>query len=182
MKAGKHDEILDRIDSMPNWQVFLCCRALVILLDRELGCSHTSLRPRDLVVADFNHFPRHGSIAIQRWCRSLAPVRRPVLARLGRFLMSMCLNRGYLRAVVSACATAQAPVANLGDLQPAQIMAALGVVMSWMSNGQEIPLPQAELFDRRPDACDWPSRRSAADPADPMSIDELVAADKSFRY
>ena len=49
MKTGKYDDILDRIDSMPNWQVFLCCRALVILLDRELTTAYTSLRPRELV-------------------------------------------------------------------------------------------------------------------------------------
>jgi hypothetical protein len=161
MKTGKHEEILDRIDSLPNWQVFLCCRTLVLLLDNELSNAKTSLRPGELVIADFKHFPRHGSIEIQRWCRSLTAVRRPALARMGRFLMSMCLNRGHSRAVTNACATAQAPVANLGDLQPAQILAALGVVMSWMANGQEIPLPQAKLFDCRPDACEWPSRRTS---------------------
>ncbi len=161
MKTGKHEEILDRIDSLPNWQVFLCCRTLVILLDRELIGAGASLRPEKLMIADFRDFPRHGSIEIQRWCRSLASVRRPALARMGRFLISMCLNRGYPQAVTSACATAQAPVANLGDLQPVDILAALGVVMSWMSNGQEIPLPQAELFDRRREACDWPSRRTS---------------------
>ncbi len=160
MKTGKQDDILDRIDSLPNWQVFLCCRTLVILLDRKLATASDSLRPGDIVIADLNQFPRHGSIEIQRWCRSLGSVRRPVLARMGRFLMTMCLNRGYQRAVMSACATAQAPVANLGDLQPVQIMAALGVVMSWMSIGQEIPLPQAELFDRR-EACEWPSRQTS---------------------
>ena len=84
---------------------------------------------------------------------------------------------------MSACATAQAPVANLGDLQPAQILSALGVVMSWMSNGQEMPLPQAELFDRRPDACDWPSRGSTPTvPADPKPIDERTLADKLFQH
>ncbi len=164
MKTGKHDEILDRIDSLPNWQVFLCCRTLVILLNRELSAASASLRPRDLVVDDFNQFPRHANIEIQRWCRSLGSVRRPVLARLGRFLMSMCLNRGYQPAVVSACATAQAPVANLGDLQPAQIVAALGVVMSWMTNGQEIPLPQAQLFERLSGAREGPSRRMSPAP------------------
>ncbi len=159
MKTGKHDGILDRIDSLPNWQVFLCCRTLVILLNKELAAASASLRPRDLVIEDFNQFPHHANIEIQRWCRSLGSVRRPVLARLGRFLMSMCLNRGCQPAVVSACATAQAPVANLGDLQPAQIVAALGVVMSWMTNGQEIPLPQAKLFERLSETREWPSRR-----------------------
>jgi hypothetical protein len=74
--------------------------------------------------------------------------------------MTLCLNRGHMQAVISACATAQAPVAHLGDLQPAQIVAALGVVMSWMPDGHEIPLPQAELFGRRDDACGWPSRHT----------------------
>lgn len=160
MKTGKYNDILDRIDCLPNWQVFLCCRTLVILLDNQLIAEKTSLRPRNLNVTDFSEFPRFGSIEIQRWSRSLGTARRPVLARLGRFLMIMCLNRGYLPAVVSACGTAQAPVTHLGELQPAQIVAALGVVMSWMPNGQEIPLPRAELFARRNVACEWPSRRS----------------------
>ena len=159
MKSGKYDNILDRIESLPNWQVFLCCRTLVILLDRQLTTDKTSLRPRDLVVTDMVQFPRFGSIGVQRWCRSLVAARRPALARMGRFLMIMCLNQGYTRAVIGACGTAQAPVAHLGDLQPSQIMAALGVVMTWMPDGQEIPLPQAELFARRNADCEWPSRR-----------------------
>lgn len=158
MKTGKYDDILDRIESLPNWQVFLCCRTLVLVLDQQLTTQKSSLRPKDLVITDFGQFPRHGRIEIQRWCRALTAARRPVLARLGRFLMAMCLNRGCRTAVISACSSAQAPVAHLGDLQPAQIMAALGVVMSWMPNGQEIPLPQASLFSCRDNACDWPSR------------------------
>ena len=58
MKTGKHDEILDRIDSLPNWQVFLCCRTLVILLDRELTNAGARLRPEKLMIADLRHFPR----------------------------------------------------------------------------------------------------------------------------
>lgn len=158
MKTRKYDDLLDRIDSLPNWQVFLCCRTLIVLLDNQLAAQQTSLRPRSLVVTNFDQFPRHASIEIQRWCRSLASARRPVLARLGRFLMTMCLNRGYIQTVIDACGTAQAPVAHLGDLQPAQILAALGVVMSWMPNGQEIPLPQAQLFSRQNNSCDWPAR------------------------
>lgn len=165
MKAAKYNDILDRIDSLPNWQVFLCCRTLVILLDRHLTAQAASLRPRNLVIVDFDQFPRHGRIEVQRWCRSLTSARRPVLARLGRFLMAMCLNRGHLQTVISACGTAQAPVAHLGNLQPAQIMAALGVVMSWMPEGREIPLPQPQLFGRRDGADRWPSRK--AHPAQP---------------
>jgi hypothetical protein len=170
MKTVKYDDILDRIDSLPNWQVFLCCRTLVVLLDRQLAARKTSLRPRGLVLTDFGQYPRHGCIEIQRWCRSLASARRPVLARLGRFLMTMCLNRGHLQAVIGACGTAQAPVAHLGDLQPAQIVAALGVVMSWMPDGQEIPLPQAHLFSRRAAQCAWPTRRTRpAAPCKPLT-------------
>lgn len=165
MKSRKYEDILDRIDSLPNWQLFLCCRTMVVLLDKQLDSQTASLRPNDLVITDFDQFPQYAGIETQRWCYSLGPARRPVLARLGRFLMTMCLNRGYMQAVISACATAQAPVAHLGDLQPAQIMAALGVVMSWMPNGQEIPLPQAEMFSRTDDACGWPSRN--ANPARP---------------
>lgn len=160
MKTGKYEDILDRIESLPNWQVFLCCRTLVVLLDKQLTANTASLRPSDINITDFDQFPRHAIIEIQRWCRSLTPARRPVLARMGRFLMTMCLNRGYLPAVINACGTAQAPVAHLGDLQPVQIMAALGVVMSWMPNCQEIPLPQADLFRRRDDAGNWPSRNA----------------------
>ncbi len=149
MKTGNPDDILDRIDSLPNWQVFLCCRTLVAILDKQLREQTDSLRPRDLEVNDFDQFPDGGNIEIQRWCRSLGTARRPALARLGRFLMAMCLNRGYKQAVIGACGTAQAPVEHLGDLQPSQIIAALGVVISWMPDGQEFPLPQADLFDRR---------------------------------
>ncbi|MDX1269801.1 MAG: hypothetical protein R3311_20685, partial [Oceanisphaera sp.] len=95
---------------------------------------------------------------IQRWCRSLASARRPVLARMGRFLMTVCLNRGYMQIVISACATAQAPVAHLGDLQPAQILSALGVVISWLPGGQEFPLPNIEMFSRIKETGGWPSR------------------------
>ena len=63
--------------------------------------------------------------------------------------MAICLNRGYKQAVIGACGTAQAPVEHLGDLQPAQIMAALGVLISWMPDGQEFPLPPADFFDHR---------------------------------
>ena len=149
MKTGNPNDILDRIDSLPNWQVFLCCRTLVAILDTQLSNQADSLRPRNLEVDDFDQFPQLGSMEIQRWCRSLISVRRPALARLGRFLMAMCLNRGYKQAVIGACGTAQAPVEHLGDLQPAQIMAALGVVISWMPDGQEFPLPQAGMFERR---------------------------------
>ncbi len=149
MKTGNPDDILDRIDSLPNWQVFLCCRTLVALLDKQLSAQTDSLRPCDIEVYDFDQFPPLGSVEIQRWCRTLRPVRRPALARLGRFLMAMCLNRGYKQAVIGACGTAQAPVEHLGDLQPSQIIAALGVVISWMPDGQAFPLPQADLFDRR---------------------------------
>ncbi|MBL0713598.1 MAG: hypothetical protein JJV98_07830 [Desulfosarcina sp.] len=161
MKTRKFDDILDRIDSLPNWQVFLCCRTLIVLLDRQLAANAASLRPRDLVITDFGQFPRFGNIEVQRWCRSLTPARRPVLARLGRFLMTMCLNRGYTQTVIGACSTAQAPVAHLGDLQPARIMAALGVVMSWMPASQEIPLPQTGLFKRHEASQAWPSQTAA---------------------
>lgn len=162
MQSGKYADIQDRIDSLPNWQVFLCCRTMVVLLDEQLASQKASLRPKDLVITDFGQFPQYADADIQHWCRSLASARRPVLARLGRFLMSMCLNRGCTQTVISACATAQAPVAHLGDLQPAQIVAALGVLMSWMPNGPEIPLPQPEMFNRTDDACGWPSRNADA--------------------
>lgn len=160
MRSGKFDDILDRIESLPNWQVFLCCRTLVVLLDRQLTADTASRRPRDIVIADFDQFGRFGGIEIQSWYDSLATARRPVLARLGRFLMSICLNRGYTQAVVAACGTAQAPVAHLGDLSPARIVGALGVVMSWMPGDQDIPLPQVELFQRADDKRNWPSRES----------------------
>ncbi len=149
MKTGNPDDILDRIDSLPNWQVFLCCRTLVALLDKQLSAQSDSLRPSDLEVYDFDQFPPLGNSEIQRWCRSLGSTRRPALARLGRFLMAICLNHGYKQAVIGACGTAQAPVEHLGDLQPSQIMAALGVLISWMPDGQELPLPPANFFDRR---------------------------------
>ncbi|MDJ0667964.1 MAG: hypothetical protein QNJ61_11820 [Desulfobacterales bacterium] len=160
MKSGKFDDILDRIDSLPNWQVFLCCRTLVVLLDRQLTADDTSRRPKDIAIADFEQFGRFGGIDIQHWYASLASARRPVLARLGRFLMRMCLNRGYTQAVIAACGTAQAPVAHLGDLLPARIVGALGVVMSWMPGDQDIPLPQVELFGRADGEHAWPSRES----------------------
>ncbi len=160
MKSGKYEDIQDRIDSLPNWQVFLCCRTLVVLMDHQLASRRDSRRPKDLTVTDFGHFPQHADADIQLWCRSLASARRPALARLGRFLMTVCLNRGWVQTVISACATAQAPVAHLGDLQPAQIVSALGVVISWMPNGQEIPLPKPEMFSRIPDTRGWPSRRT----------------------
>ncbi len=160
MKTGKYNDILDRIDSLPNWQVFLCCRTLVLLLDKHLTTEKTSLRPQDFVATDMTQFARFGSIDIQRWCRSLRSARRPVLARLGRFLMSMCLNRGCTQAVITACGTAQAPVAHLGDLSPHHIVGALGVVMSWMPDGQGIPLPPLELFQRVDGGQKWPSREA----------------------
>ena len=158
MRSGKLDDILDRIESLPNWQVFLCCRTLVVLLDRQLTADDTSRRPGDIVITDFGQFSRFGSIDTQSWYNTLSSARRPVLARLGRFLMSMCLNRGYTQAVIAACGTAQAPVAHLGDLSPARIVGALGVVMSWMPGDQDIPLPQVELFRRADDKPNWPSR------------------------
>ena len=158
MKSGKFDDILDRIESLPNWQVFLCCRTLVVLLDRQLTADDTSRRPKDVVITDFGQFGRFGRIDTQSWYNTLTSARRPVLARLGRFLMSMCLNRGYTQAVIAACGTAQAPVAHLGDLSPARIVGALGVVMSWMPGDQGIPLPQVELFRRADDKPNWPSR------------------------
>jgi hypothetical protein len=39
-------------------------------------------------------------------------------------------------------------------------MAALGVVMSWMPEGREIPLPQPQRFGRREGTDPWPSRRT----------------------
>ncbi len=160
MKSGKFEDIQDRIDSLPNWQVFLCCRTMVVLLDKQLASQTGSLRPNDLIITDFGQFAQSADAGIQSWCRSLEAARRPVLASLGRFLMTMCLNYGYTQTVISACATAQAPVAHLGDLQPAQIVSALGVVMAWMPNGQQMPLPQPELFSRMDDACGWPTRNA----------------------
>ena len=170
MKSGKLDDILDRIDSLPNWQAFLCCRTLVVLLDRQLAADAASRRPRGVVITDFDQFGQLGDIETKRWYTTLATARRPVLARLGRFLMSMCLNRGYAQAVIAACGTAQAPVAHLGDLTPARIVGALGVVMSWMPGGQTIALPQIELFQQAHKTHGWPSREPYAAPLpDPIT-------------
>lgn len=162
MKLEKYEDIQDRIDSLPNWQLFLCCRTMLVLMDRQLSSQTDSRRPKDVVITDFDQFTLYAGADIQQWCLSLASVQRPTLARLGRFLMTVCLNCGYVQAVISACATAQAPVAHLGDLQPAQIVSALGVVISWLPNGQAIPLPQPEMFNRIPETCSWPSRRTGA--------------------
>ena len=61
----------ETINDLDDWQTFICCRGLVVLLDLAMTRDPRSGRPQDLTVTDFNQWVRMGSRPVRALAAAL---------------------------------------------------------------------------------------------------------------
>lgn len=119
------------IAMLDDWQTLMCCRGLVLLIDRQMALNPRSGRPKDLSVTDFNQWVQLGGRPAWSLVATLCDKRLAATAATGRQLLQGALHCGFHREVHAACRLAYAPVDHLGSLAPVTIMAALATVLRW---------------------------------------------------
>lgn len=124
-------EFPETIAALDESQVILCCRALVLLLDRRMAADPASHRPKDFYVLDFNQWVERGGSRTIKLAAALSRGRLCDAAAMGRSLMFACRRAGFANEVRSACRLVMMPVDHLGTLSPAVIVAALATVLTW---------------------------------------------------
>jgi hypothetical protein len=141
----------DTIAALDERQTIICCRGLVILMDRYMACHPRSRRPRDVTVTDFHQWIRMGGRPVKALAKSLREEKPAITAAVGRRLMGTCLLWGCQDAVRSACRLIYAPVNALGKLAPETVVAALAAIMLWHPTGPTLnALLQPEPMRRSP--------------------------------
>jgi hypothetical protein len=116
---------------LDDWQTLICCRGLVLLIDRQMALNPQSGRPTGLSVTDFNQWVQLGGRPAWSLVSALCDKRLAVTAATGRQLLQSALDWGFHREVHAACRLAYAPVDHLGTLAPVTVMAALATVLRW---------------------------------------------------
>ena len=53
-------DLHDSITALDDWQALICCRGLVVLMDRSMAADASSGRPPELTVTDFNQWVQLG--------------------------------------------------------------------------------------------------------------------------
>jgi hypothetical protein len=116
---------------LDDWQTFVCCRALVLLMDRKMAANPHSRRPPNLTVMDFHQWVRIGGHGVRTLVAALCERRLALTAIVGRQLMQACCRLGYADEVRSACQLANTTSGHLGTLSPVTIVAALAAILEW---------------------------------------------------
>jgi len=124
-------ELPETIAALDDGQVIICCRALVLLLDRRLAADPASHRPKDFYVSDFSQWVERGGDGTRALVTKLSQGRLADAALIGRGLMFACRRAGFANEVRNACRLVMMPVDHLGNLSPGIVVAALATVLSW---------------------------------------------------
>mgnify|MGYP001816851122 FL=1 len=119
------------IAMLDDYQTLICCRGLVLLIDRQMALNPRSGRPTGLLVTDFNQWVQLGGRPAWSLVSTLCDKPLAAIAATGRQLLQSALDWGFHREVHTACRLAYAPVDHLGTLAPVTIMAALATVLRW---------------------------------------------------
>lgn len=119
------------IAKLDDWQTIICCRGLVLLIDRQMALNPRSGRPAGLSVTDFKQWVQLGGRPAWSLVSTLCDKRLAATAATGRQLLHSALDWGFHHEVHAACRLAYAPVDHLGTLAPVTIMAALLTVLRW---------------------------------------------------
>jgi len=139
-------DLQETIAALDDWQTIICCRGLVLLMDRKMAQAPCSARPPDLSVTDFNQWVQMCDGRVRSLVAALCDERLAVTAAIGRRLMQLCRQWGFRNEVFSVCRLVYAPVDHLGTLSPVTIVAALATVMQWHPDH---PAMDALLRDER---------------------------------
>ena len=126
-----YPDLRETIAALEDRQTIICCRALVILMDRHMARDTRSKRTPDLSVSDFHQWVGSGGRPVKALAETLRRANSTLTAAVGRRLMLTCLEWGCEDEVRSACCLIHASVDQLGALAPETIMAALAAVMLW---------------------------------------------------
>ena len=121
----------DTIATLDDWQTFVCCRVLVLLMDRRMAGNPRSGRPTDLAVMDFHRWIQIGGNGIRSLVAALCHRDLTATAAIGRRLMQACRRLGYTCEVRSACQLVNMPTDYVGTLSPITVVAALAAVLQW---------------------------------------------------
>ena len=124
-------ELKKSIAMLDDYQTLICCRGLVLLIDRQMALNPRSGRPTGLLVTDFNQWVQLGGRPAWSLVSTLCDKPLAAIAATGRQLLQSALDWGFHREVHAACRLAFAPVDHLGSLAPVTIMAALATVLRW---------------------------------------------------
>jgi hypothetical protein len=124
-------ELKKSIAMLDDRQTLICCRGLVLLIDRQMALNPRSGRPRGLSVTDFNQWVQLGGRPAWSLAATLCDKPLADAAATGRQFLQGALRLGLHREVHAACRLAYAPVDHLGSLAPVTIMAALATVLRW---------------------------------------------------
>ena len=119
------------IAMLDDYQTLICCRGLVLLIDRQMALNPRSGRPTGLLVTDFNQWVQLGGRPAWSLVSTLCDKPLAAIAATGRQLLQSALDWGFHREVHAACRLAFSPVDHLGSLAPVTIMAALLTVLRW---------------------------------------------------
>jgi hypothetical protein len=143
-------ELPETVAALDDGQVILCCRALVLLLDRRMAADPASHRPQDLQVSDFHQWVAMGGDGARSLAARLSRASLAEAAAVGRRLMLACRQAAFHQEVRSACRLVMMPVDDLGALSPAIVVAALATVLSWSPACPDREAPR-QPFRRRSD-------------------------------
>ncbi len=124
-------DLHESIDVLDDWQAIVCCRGLVLLMDRRMASDTRSKRPEDLTVTDFNQWVQMGGRSIWLLVVALCERKSAFTAATARRLMHACIRLGFPSEVRSACRLVYMPVDHLGTLSPITVVAALATVLQW---------------------------------------------------
>jgi hypothetical protein len=119
------------IAKLDDWQTIICCRGLVLLIDRQMAMNPRSGRPTGLSVTDFNQWVQLGGRPAWSLVSTLCDKRLAATAATGRQLLQSALDWGFHHEVQAACRLVYTPADHIGTLAPVTIMAALLTVLGW---------------------------------------------------
>ena len=124
-------DLCETVTALDDQETIICCRGLVVLMDRRMRRDPRSRRPPDLTVTDFHQWVCLGGRPIRALVGALCGGQPALTSAVGRKLMQTCLAWGCEDEVCAACRLIYGPVDYLGTLAAETIVSALAAVMLW---------------------------------------------------